>query len=341
MYRVDAGNQIGLGHLMRCQALAQALAHDSIEQIFVVKEQTQQLIQTQHSWQGKSLVMPDNIELAQEVDWITLQARLADADYVVLDGYQFTQGYRNQLKQHFRFLILFDDNNNSGDLHADLVINAAQNATSLGYEKTAPAAIACLGSDFHLLRQEFYVAQPLKWHLRHALTIMLGGSDPFNFTLPIIEAFNRLAADIPLRVITGAAYQKQDELQGFMQSSAQAIQHIHDCQNMADMFNHTRLAISAAGGSQFELQACCTPSFLLVVADNQLNATQQAAKNGHCLAFDMRNNADVVPMVKQAIDYWRHDNKLQQMHQQLLALPYTNGAVNIVEAIYQLDRKTA
>ena len=50
------------------------------------------------------------------------------------------------------------------------------------------------------------------------------------------------------------------------------------------------LTVSAAGSSQFELACAGSPAILLVVADNQLDASLQAVQQGWCDVIDMRES---------------------------------------------------
>jgi spore coat polysaccharide biosynthesis predicted glycosyltransferase SpsG len=97
------------------------------------------------------------------------------------------------------------------------------------------------------------------------------------------------------------------------------VQHVHDAQDMADMMLHSKLAVCAAGGSQFELLHCYTPSFLLVVADNQYPATQKASQQGWCEAVDWRKDLvtwdDYLALATQLALAFAQDNALEKSQQ--------------------------
>jgi spore coat polysaccharide biosynthesis predicted glycosyltransferase SpsG len=93
---------------------------------------------------------------------------------------------------------------------------------------------------------------------------------------------------------------------------------------------NTQLALSAAGGSQFELLACATPSILVVVAENQKRASQDAESQGWCQVIDS-DRLSVNELVTQCLYLWQHSELLLTMHQKALLVPVVDGAKNIVE----------
>lgn len=321
---------------MRCLALAQALEKSAIHVWFAVSKRTFSLCENRHDWVGERLIIPNDIEVMDEALWLEEVVLEHKIDALVLDGYQFSQGYRQKLISLPCAKILFDDNNNSGSLHTDMVINGAENAAMLGYQQSAPSAVYCLGSLYRILRQEFISASQNKWQSRHLLTICLGGSDPKNLTIALLEGLQHHNVKAPICVITGGAYQQLPKLNIFIAASQLHLEHIHDCQNMADIFSQSRLVVSAAGGTQFELLACQTPSLLLVVADNQLNATQQASQQGWCAMLDTRDEVDFNLLSQRINELWNDQKKLKLMSDIAQNYKDVEGANRVVEAIIKL-----
>lgn len=295
-FRVDANSRIGVGHLMRCLALSQVLDEQMVEVYFFIRQSTRANCLSRYDWTGRLCLIPDSISQENEPEWIFQQLQKHNASLLVLDGYQFHHSYRQQLrallKQQAIPLVLFDDTNSdlcpNGLLHADVVINTAPEAELLNYQATAPGAKLCLGSKYRLLRQEFYVQEPIPWKRRHSLTIVMGGSDVNNLTIPILTALDAVGFNNPVRVLTGSAYPFSEALKHTIATSALTIQHLPDCQTVAEVFSHSKLVLSAAGSSQFELLACGTPAILTVVADNQIPATLAAQQQGWCEMRDCR-----------------------------------------------------
>lgn len=335
VFRTDGNTQTGLGHLMRCLALAQQLERFNVTVCFAVKSDSVPYCLSRHDWVGQIIVVPD-CSSEQEVVWLKEQSAFIEADWLVVDGYQFDQEYRQALKHTKKRMALFDDNNNSGQLYADLVINGASDAEKLNYDATAPGAAYCLGERYRVLRQEFSLAEPIDFAQRQDLLISFGGSDPLNMTLPLLESLQPLGADMPIRVITGAAYQKNEAVQAFSLESTLNIQHLPNHQMMADAFSRARLVISAAGGSQFELMATGTPSMLVIVADNQRMASNTAAEQGWCEVIDLAITQNVQVIARRALTLWRDQAALEQMSQCAYQHSDTQGAERVVKRMLTL-----
>lgn len=329
VFRVDCCPRMGMGHVMRCLAMAQGLAESGHQVFFFMTEDSLQFCRKRTDWVGEILTLP-HLDKVLEPEWLVEQCVKLHADWLVLDGYHFEQTYRNGLKSHKFKLAVFDDINNSGALYADLVINGAPNAVLLDYATTAPRALLAIGQEYQVLRQEFLQANKNAWSERENLTLIFGGSDPKNLTIGLLKALSKHKPTMPITVITGAAYHALPELQNVISNSDLEINHLHDCQNMAKVLENTRLAISAAGGSQFELRACAVPTILVVVADNQMLAIKDAANQGWCkLAESHDLNAE--KLTEQALSLWQKAEDLLVMHKMALLAPVIDGAKNIVQ----------
>jgi UDP-2,4-diacetamido-2,4,6-trideoxy-beta-L-altropyranose hydrolase len=338
LFRVDASAKIGLGHLMRCLALAQHLVDRKIEVTFAMLSSTVPFCKTRSDWVGNIHVVTEErgTDGSQSLkDYI----EASQFDWVILDGYQFTPTYRQTLSSSSAKLALFDDENNSGQLFADLVINGANHAVSAGYEKTASGAALCLGDEFRILRPEFISTKFNHWADRNGLVVNFGGSDPLGLTIPVLEALDsinrRREAQTPLKVnvITGAAYKNIDKLRAVLSCLSYQVNHLHDSPTISSVFKHARLALSAAGGTQFELLACHTPSILVVVADNQKSATLEAEKQGWCATFQLTETT-LSMLAEKVLLLWNDEQQLIEMHQQTKLYSVAEGAEKVIEAMH-------
>jgi UDP-2,4-diacetamido-2,4,6-trideoxy-beta-L-altropyranose hydrolase len=329
VFRVEGEPNIGLGHIMRCMALSQSLVKCGHLVFFFMSQRSQQFCLNRADWLGEILPITHNHKNS-EPDWLRKQCTDLRADWLLLDGYQFDQDYRQSLQCNaFKFAV-FDDMNNSGALHADMVINGALNANLHRYQLTAPKALLAVGQHYQVLRQEFLQLTNREYSNRKSLTIVFGGSDPKNLTVMAIKYLCKVNASMPITVITGAAYDGLTDLAEVIKSSGLDITHLHDCVSMAEELVNTKLALSAAGGSQFELLACATPSILVVVAENQKSASQDAASQGWCQVVNS-DELSVDVLVMQCLSLWRQPELLNTMHRKALLYPAVDGAKNIVE----------
>jgi spore coat polysaccharide biosynthesis predicted glycosyltransferase SpsG len=164
---------------------------------------------------------------------------------------------------------------------------------------------------------------------------MFGGSDPFNITIPLLLALDELNNDSagtvfpPIKVLTGAAYPRLQELLHTLSNLTLDVEHIHDCHKVSSILNDSQLVISAAGGTQFELLACHTPAILVIVAENQRPATLEAQSQGWCCVVD--NDIEAVLQIScLARSLCDTPNILINMHRNAKAYSDTKGAERII-----------
>lgn len=332
LFRVDASSKIGLGHIMRCLALSQSLAARQHQCHFLLNQSAADFCSSRTDWVGQVHILPQPLDINAEFDHMRRLIRRYRIDIIVLDGYHFNRQYRQQLAKLGCFVVCYDDTNSLPDLHCQMVINGASNAGSLGYLSSTTGPILCLGEKYRVLRSEFTGQTQVPFAQRDSLTIVMGGSDVANLTTPIVRQLDELKFSGKVRILTGAAYPHHQALANEIQRCSLQIDHLANCQQVANVFSQSRLVISAAGGSQFELQACGAPSILLIVADNQVNATKQAAQQGWCEVIDMRS-AGLDTIGTSFTRLWNDPQKLSEMSSHAYQTGDTQGAKRIVNQL--------
>jgi UDP-2,4-diacetamido-2,4,6-trideoxy-beta-L-altropyranose hydrolase len=347
-FRVEGNEHIGLGHLMRCFTLSQAAQQAQIDVVFICSQTSKDFLLSRQKWYGHIVVIDDshwNNSVAVDV---TNERNKADIEFiascmsrygskessahgqiVVLDGYQFDHCYQQALASADICFAYFDDINTFLEKKqhhlADVVINGAAAAQHLGYDKNVSNSRLCLGPEYLLLRPEFIDLPLIPIADRHSLLICFGGGDAQNHTLSMLGALSQSNFQFPVTVITGAAYKWQKQLTQNIQDGwlnydnakhkiSMPIHYIHDAQEMAKVMLHSRLSISAAGGTQFELMRCYTPSYLVVVADNQMPAATESSEQGWCNAADWRQQVDYIGLAKQVIADYSDTESLMVKH---------------------------
>lgn len=333
VFCTGGSQQSGIGHIMRCQALAQAAEEQGLSSIFIVNQAAQQFIVQRHDWTGRLVLASD--KQSDLINQVLETADAHDAAAIVLDGYGFSESFIKAVSTASTPLLLLDDIRQPGHQYADIICNPAGEPWREDYARANPQALLCLGGAFRLLRREFAVTRPLPMAQRFSLTVNIGGSDPAGLTLPLIQALCHKLPEAPFRVITGPGFDStaMTALADFISTTECAIQHVHNCQDMADLWVNARLAVAAAGGSQFELAACQTPSVLLMVADNQRLASHQAATQGWCEVFDATAALDWSSLAERVKVLWQDEAQLNTMYAAAAPVAVRDGAWQLLAAV--------
>ncbi len=283
--RADASPSMGIGHLMRCLALAQAW-QDRGGAVTFVTAPGQPALQSRFVREGFAVheldALPGTLADATE----TLANAVA-ASWLVVDGYQFRTDYLLALKAGQCRVLAVDDLATIDLNPADLVLNQNMQATAGLYAGRVAESHLLLGSSFALLRREFLAAMagatPPRGGVARNVVITLGGSDPANVSglvLELMAGFRDL--HLCVDVIVGPANPHLPSLQ----STAARMQPAHDVRLVTDppdlpaLLARADVAISAAGSSCWELACLGVPMLLIVAAENQRpSAVALAAAN--------------------------------------------------------------
>ena len=184
LFRADGGKTIGLGHIVRCLALADMLKN-KFEIIFVLQETAKEVTDLIES-NGYSLIsLPINNDYS--IDSQNFIKNIKSNDIVVLDGYHFKTDYQQTIKNKGCKLVVIDD------LHAwhqvaDLIINHANNAKISDYSVEEYTKFA-LGLDYVLLRSEFLNSNKRVREIQYVknIFISMGAADIYNVTQKFTE----------------------------------------------------------------------------------------------------------------------------------------------------------
>jgi UDP-2,4-diacetamido-2,4,6-trideoxy-beta-L-altropyranose hydrolase len=198
IFRADGGSKIGMGHFTRTLALAEML-NEEFCCIYATRQPT--------TWQRKEIdsVCHGQLDLPSDVSHFDrFLAYLTGNEIVVLDNYYFTTDYQRAVKAKGCRLVCIDDIH---DKHfvADVVINHAVGLDEHAYSKE-PYTKLLLGYRHALLRGAFLIEDALQVEKVYSIMVMMGGADPNNLTLKVVQAIRRRAFDRPIVVVVGSAY---------------------------------------------------------------------------------------------------------------------------------------
>lgn len=259
-FRVDGSTQIGLGHLVRCQALA-AMLSDIFEINFYCKL-IPDVIQKQIRDSDFNITLIDDEK--QFFDKLKLD------HIVVIDGYQFDKEYQKKVKKRCKSLVCIDDLVNDFS-YADVIINQSPGIHETDYQVTDSTIIAT-GPEFAMLRPSFLnkekkFAEPGQ---RNSLLICFGGSDVKNHTERVLNEAIHFNQFEKITIITGIAYQNENKLlDKYGGTKGVVFFHNVDEKKMAELMVESDVAIVPASGILYE--AFATKNIIIsgMYVDNQ------------------------------------------------------------------------
>lgn len=275
VFRVDAGAQVGLGHAMRCLALAQAWQDGGGAPLFVINPGIPDLEGRLKAESVEVVHQSGQVVDLEDAENTVYHARLAGASWVVVDGYSFNAEYQKHVKDAGLHVLFIDDYGHAGVYYADVVLNQNIYAQEQFYTRRAPHTHLLLGSRYTLLRREFWRWQ--RWQRvvskrARKILVSLGGGDCSGGTLKVARALHEVGAahDLEVLILIGAANPHYESLRHATEDSCFPLRIERWVSDMPALLEWADVAISAGGTTCWELAFMGLPALTIIMADNQL-----------------------------------------------------------------------
>lgn len=288
--RVDASNEIGTGHFMRCLTLADGLKAQGAQVCFVSRnlpehlasilgEKKHGLIKLAGAYRQDSsgkLAHSHWLGTSMEVDAKECIGLLGSYswDWLVVDHYALDAQWESALRKVVGKIAVIDDladRSHDAELLLDqnLYPDMAQRYSGL----LSDGCRALLGPSYALLRREFIEARSLV-RPRNAdirkIFVSFGGSDLTNETEKSLMAISALnESDISVDVVIGAGNSHYEKVR-VLCTSLKGVRLHYQVDNMAQLMSGADLAIGAGGSTTWERCALGLPALVLSVAENQI-----------------------------------------------------------------------
>jgi UDP-2,4-diacetamido-2,4,6-trideoxy-beta-L-altropyranose hydrolase len=301
-FRVDASLDMGIGHVMRCLTLADAVKAEGGQCTFVCREHDGHLLElinqrghdaigfpaeqmnlpstpaakeangTRHAnWLGSTW------EKDAELTFAALQGETPD--WLVADHYALDARWERVLRTACRKLMVIDDLADRRH-DCDLLLDQNLGRQAQDYAGRVPAPCPLLiGPDFALLRPEFsawreYSLQRRKSAPLKRLLITMGGVDQPDATSQVLSALRDcpLPADCAITVVMGPHALWLAGVQEIAETMPWPTEVRVGVSDMVRLMAESDLAIGAAGSTSWE--RCCLglPTLMVVLAENQRQA---------------------------------------------------------------------
>ncbi|MGO9903234.1 MAG: UDP-2,4-diacetamido-2,4,6-trideoxy-beta-L-altropyranose hydrolase [Solirubrobacteraceae bacterium] len=282
LIRADASAAIGMGHVMRCLALAEVYAERTRGPVtFLMSDPPESFVA--RAGRAGATVRPLGAEPGSAADIAETRsvAAATGAAWVVLDGYHFDGDFQAALAAGGTRLLALDDHGHAGRYTADLVLNGNPGADRSLY-RAASGARLLLGARFALLRREFRdweASRPPAPRRARRVIVTMGGSDLDNVSALVLDGLAAVPRPLEIRLIVGATNPHSSTLEAAARACPHPVEIAVDVREMAPCLAWGDLAVSAAGGTVLELIRVGTPVAMIVVAANQAPG---AAALAHC-----------------------------------------------------------
>jgi UDP-2,4-diacetamido-2,4,6-trideoxy-beta-L-altropyranose hydrolase len=269
LFLTECGEDIGFGHLTRCQSIAQASETFGAIISFVV------------SVRGMKPQLPDNSQIH---DWYEptpdILSLIDGSSLVIIDSYVVTQlQVANILKSHPVVAVIDDYHRRT--YHQGIIIDWTVGAESYAYSDKMSGVRYLLGSKYCALRSAFWQGTQVRKYLPGIARILitLGGSDVKCLTGPVIYKLMESFPDTALDVVIGPGVRDHTFVHNLKRQNV-LINFGCDDNEMRALMETADIAICGGGQTLYEMAATGLPPIVVQLIENQQDDVREFARIG-------------------------------------------------------------
>ncbi|WP_167955990.1 UDP-2,4-diacetamido-2,4,6-trideoxy-beta-L-altropyranose hydrolase [Anaerosporobacter faecicola] len=293
-FRFDVGENIGYGHFVRCNALADALSKNKECKIFFIIRNDMNVgvkykiikLSTEYNINNVDDYVYESIE--NELNELMHVLKKLSIDCLIVDNYGVTNNYFTRLRKSVKNIIYIDDLCKE-KYNVNMIVNGNCYATDLSYDNES---INLLGCKYTLMRECFrncnnrIVNENVK-----TITITTGGSDPLGMTCKVIEVLKKVKFDskINVRIIIGKAFNNVFSIKNSI-GNLPYFKLIYNS-NMKEEMLKSDLFITSSGSTLYELAATGTPSISFILSPDQIMVAEYMNKKE--VTINIGNYSDI------------------------------------------------
>ena len=353
--RVDAGLHIGIGHVMRCMALADKLRLCGHVTYFITREHRGNIIDIMVGHGHEVLVLPvvqcsakatDGMDYVEwlGVDWVTdvqqtmkVLAKMEMLDWLIIDHYGIDARWENKASSCVNKILVIDDLADrlhdchiiiDQNLYSDMAYRY-DNYVPMNCKKLMGPKYAMLSADFSRLSK----SPASRSGTVRNIHVFFGGADKTNETSKVLEALKILnLSNVTYDVVVGVSNPNRDSIKSKCEKLDNANYY---CQidNMSEMMSKADLVLGAGGISTWERCALGLPAIIVAVVSHQEKIAEAAHQVGAVKYLGNSADVDVARWVAEISSLLDSTNELKRMTEQGKLLVDGRGVDRIIGAM--------
>lgn len=356
--RADGNREIAMGHIMRCLSIGDALREGGAEVVFVTAgAETKELIGARGY--ENHVLHTSFRHMEEELPVFRQYVKASPASLILTDSYFVTVPYMREIKKWTKTAYM--DDMGKPVYPVDILINYNVYGNTLPYgtwyeQAGLPLPKLLLGGRYAPLRGEFRkeaeksekTTETEKEKTVKDVLITTGGGDVCRVTeglcRKLLEEKDRgLHRGIRYHIVCGPFFSDKEALQRISSVCQDFIIH-ENVTKMWELMADCDIAVSAAGGTMYELCCMKVPTVCFYFAENQRQMANWFQKMTEIQsAGDMRENREaVLERILKRLGELEEDRALRgRIKEQMEAVTDGRGAMRIGAALRELAEKAS
>lgn len=282
--RADGNEKIGMGHIMRCLSIAEALRRQGAEVLFLTADEKPVKLIEERGFAAKILFTyydEMEVELPQLLSIFMGDGGSAQQEKpkILVDSYFVTEFYLRNLGLSAK-VILMDDEKRAV-YPCDGLVNYNIYGKTLGYEEEYPSKTRLfLGCGYMPLREQFRDrSYEVRDKAEHVL-LTTGGGDGCHMALAVagrLLSEGREKSGLTWHIVCGPYQSDTEELEKL--AAGNGMLQIHkNMTDLSELMESCDIAVSAAGSTLYELCSIGVPTVGFYFAENQRKNMEEFGK---------------------------------------------------------------
>ncbi len=300
--RVDASETIGVGHLARCQNLADRLTDKGCSVVFVSRDFGGEFLDQINSSPYELISLPAPTAADQRLaeanpgshgqwlatSWQKDAQQTSEAlrkhktlNWLIVDHYGIDHHWHKTVRKMTKKILVIDDLADR-QMDCDLFLDQSYFGTDQKrYVTLLPAGCSRFIGPQHMLLGRDFCASPNRVSSQpvNKILVSFGGTDPQSLSTRVVERLHAfLPPEVQIDLAVGGANRRAVELKKYEARENTSV-HLGTV-SLANLMRSADLGIGCGGITALERAAMRLPSLAIAAADNQLESLQYMERLG-------------------------------------------------------------
>jgi len=362
VFRVDSSSEMGIGHLMRCLALADTLRESGIQAEFISRQLVGHTIELTEARGYRVHSLPvasfnrDSVfssklkhqawlgcSQAEDADQSAAILQDIKPDWLIVDHYAIDIEWEKATSPYRKHLMVIDDlADRTHDCQLLLDQNWFSASTNNRYDHLLPeSCIKMLGPTFALLKPEFSTLRQLMpekdGYIRRIL-VSMGGGDPSNETLKVLLALMKPELmHIVVDVVCGVNHQDIASVKEL--ATQRGATNLHSAlPSLAGLMARADLMIGAGGTTTWERMCLGLPAIVISLAENQYQPNLSLAQDGYILFAGKKEEVSIEKLQNMICSLVGNRNSYLQLSRTAWKLVMGDGTSKVVNTLMKISK---
>lgn len=280
LFRIDANETLGGGHVARCLSLAVKMKENGWEVFVASRHSSARYLSEVHRSGIQIILIKDGLNSGGETQF--LKGLHLKPDTMIFDHYELDAEYERKCRSLTDTIVVLDDVPSARKHSADLLFDSAPGRQSQDWLPYLPETTKLyVGAQYALMRGEIVRARQRArsrrrtGNVRSAL-VSFGLTDPLNLSPLALRILRRAFPKAAILVALGGAARYLPEVQ--QEAEKQSADVLVDPEDFVDQLIAADLVVGAGGVSALERACLGVPSVAIQTAENQMQVLAGLAR---------------------------------------------------------------